>query len=345
MKYSFIASRIVCVCCFLILSFEASARGKKVDYKRKTVLITDSKGAVHTGFIADHKGEKVVVCLEKVFGVNSKITDLDGNDIAYSQLLIPVCELKRGILFIQIQEPAENISAFEIETDVSTQLKTGSKVSIRGAANLKRRIVGGKGTVGGITDSKIRIKSRMVSDLTGAPVISKDSGKVVGVAFFRKNGKRHQLKYAVRIENIAKFQTVSKKEVENEGKRCLVMRKAVRKYAGAFSEIEELIRKNGLSEQKKSFKNIDAKTAKKLVEKIKILSNKLDDAEKGLSKIIRKLKKNPEMKVPAIKELFRQNCLRGEEIIEKKFNIEEKKLEKILKKLNKREFSGLGSKL
>lgn len=323
----------------MVLAITLFARGKKVNYKQLTVVITDAKDEYHTGFIANHKGVKVIVCPEKVFGVNSKITDLDGNEIEYSKLLIPACELNRGILFIQIQEPGKNVSAYEIETDVHGELKTGAKVSMRGCSNGKRKLIGGKGVVTGTTGSQIKIKTKIIYNLTGAPVISKNSGKVVGVAFFRKNGKRYQIKHATRIDNIAKFLVVSKAVVENEKERCVMMRDAVRKYAGAFSALEKLIRKNALSGAKSKFKNIDSKKAKELVKKIKKLSKKLADAEKALSKIIRKLKKSPEMKVPAMKELFRQNSLRGEEIIKQKFQIQKNRLEKILKQLNKREFS------
>ena len=353
------------VCLVLVSSNTYAKRKKKINFKDKTVIITDDKGVRHTAFPLKLKDKVVLVCHENAFTINSTISDFKDNEIAYSGIIIPSPDLQCKILFIQLPEDSQDLPAFEIEDKPAEKLKKGTSLTIYGCRKDKKKLGGGKGTVKTVDKNKISIDSGIIYDITGAPVIATDTGKVVGVAVCKKK-KRYQISYAIRIDNIAKTETVNKKAVEYEISRCETLYEALLKYSEAYTEITELIKKakispitnnkslrrkltgksfariiniireSGINKPETLFEHISSENALKLIKKFKQLKKKLTDAKKELSKAMNTLRKTPKLKIPMIKKLYNQNFSRGDEIVERKFAPKEKELEQILEILEKR---------
>ena len=328
-------STIFVVFCLFFTHAEAYAKRKKNDFKDKTVIITDSKNIRHTAFLAKYNDKIVIVCNEDTFKIGSKITTLKDKKLSYSGIILPSPDLKREVIFIQLPEDYQNLPAFEIETQLSEKLKEGSPLKIQGCRKDKKKIGGGKGSVTAIKENRISIDSKIIFDITGAPVVSKESGRVVGVAVCKKT-KRFAIAYASRIDNITKIETLNKKVVEYEIARCKTIHLAVLKYSKSFLAINKIIQDSGLNTLKKEFKHLSPEKANAIAKKLNEFKKLLTEAEKELSKEIWKLRKTPQLKIPAIKKQYEENFLRGEEIVERKFKPKIKQIDAILKKLEKR---------
>ena len=309
----------------------AQARSKKTDYKARTVLLTNAKGVHHTAFAANLNGSNVIVCLKKVFGTDIQISTFAGTPIDYSGILVPTEIQENSVVFIKIAEPAPpNLQSYEIERDIAANFKPGAKLAVHGCRQGKLRMAGGKGVAERIGERKILVKSKMTYDLSGAPVVAKSSGKVVGVAVCAPNSNRHQFKYAFRFDKTGKLGFIDKKSVKKEIQRSSKMYGAVKQYAKTSKKIKDWLKKNVPPRSSRSSKTIRA-----LIKELKKLRKKLVETEKSLSNVSRNLKKSPEMKVPGIKERFRKNSLRADEILEGKHDTLMEKIEKTLKTLEK----------
>lgn len=312
----------------------AFAKGPKKDFKTKTVIITDAQDVRHTGFVAKYQGKTVIICNDQAFGVNYKITDLADKAIDYTGVIIPSPKLKRGVIFIQLSDEAK-LPAFELEEKIAETVKPGTGISVQGIRKDKKKVSGGKGVVTEVKENRINLRCKVIFELTGAPVVSNDTGKVIGVAVSKKK-KRFEIPYAMRIDNIKESETLTKEAVETEIANCEELYNLLIGYAGIFTEISKTIKDSGLTNPKLKFKHIHPDTAKQLYKKLDELKKQLADEQKVLSKALSKIRKLKEAKLPAIKLKFKQNLERANEIVERKYEAKDKQVEEILKKLDKR---------
>lgn len=265
-----------------LFASSAIAKGPKIDFNNKTVIITDAKSARHTGFLAKYQGKTVIICHEQAFGIGYNITDLNDKQIEFTDVILPSPKLKRRIILIQLPEDC-NLPAFELEEKISETIKPGTKIGVKGMRKDKKKVSGGKGTVAEVKDDKINLKCKVIFELTGAPVVTNDTGKVIGVAISKKK-KRFEIPYAMRIDNLGKTTSITKKEADAEISRSEELYNLLVGYSGIYMELNKIIQESGLTNPKINFKHINPDNAREIAKKIQ-------DYRKQLEAILEKLEK------------------------------------------------------
>ncbi len=300
----------------------------------KLVRISQKNSKVElTGFIAEYQEKVVVICNSKAFGVGTEIKDSNGKKLQISEILVPAKKEKRTILILIMAENDSGRSAFEIDTDIVKNNKKGDAVSVRGYSLSKQKLFSGKGKIEDIQDRKILVDSNVRRNITGAPVISLKSGKVIGVAkCIRK--KKIEMPYAERIDNIANFAKITSAQADKEEKEVTELESSVVTYGKTYLKLNKTIENSGYS-KKTTFKHLSDTTREQLKQEIQKIYDELKTITKELSRRFKDGQKRDEMIIPSFKSAFRANLLRAEEIIERKCKPREELFEKIMQELDK----------
>lgn len=310
-----------------------SAKKHEIDFSNKIATITDNKDVRHTGFMAEFNGKKVIFFHADALTDNPDIYSLDGKLIDFQSIILPT-DKKRKVIIFQLPEGSK-LPTFELQKEIAEKIKPGDRIKTQGMRKDKKKLGGGKGSITKVKEDKIDLRCKVIFDITGAPVVAENTGKVIGIAVSRKK-KRFEIPYAIRIDNIDKTIIILKTQVENEISRCKELYSMLMAYSSVFRELNKIIRDSGLDNTKNNFKHLSPETAQEIVKKIKEYIKQLAESEKELSEAITRLKKAPEIKTPGVKRKFKENLNRGIEIVEYKYQAKQKLLEGIVEKLEKR---------
>ena len=319
----------------LCLSLTLSAR-KEYKISKRLVRISqkDSK-RVRTGFLINYKGKIAVVCTKEAFLPKVDIIDKQGKELKFSEILVPTQKEKSNILILILSDQNNPPQSLTMNSNPEQTIKPGNGIDVQGYSRAKQKLYSGKGKVTEIGVRQIKISSKVRADISGAPVIASKNKELIGIAFCRKRGRKIEMAYAERIDNIANFAKVSTAELAREESDLKTLSSAVISYSQTFRKVRKIIEEmhytdDNLKRLKKYYKNLHEKKKKELKEEIKELYEKLKDITKELKKQLKNADKRKNMIIPSFANLFRANKLRAKEIVDRKCKPNEEMLEKIL---------------
>lgn len=278
---------------FLTISAKSIAKRKKLPNCLKSIVLFSQKTddqfqkreVTGTGFLISYN-EKLVVATNLniiYYSLKPKIKTIDGKELKYTKILIP--KDKRNIILFELdpETPQELWNPLELEMDVSSETGIDDKVYTYGCKSNWQTVTSAKGKVTGLGPVNIEIKSKVPYNMNGGPVLSYNTGKVIGViSKFATTGKdKSRYCKAIRIDSIKGTTTLSDDEFMEDLRR-LKQKEAIivnldDKYSKFTSEIEELSEKikAGSGTNQASISKIK-KQHQELVKKVKMIVAQMD---------------------------------------------------------------------
>lgn len=231
-----------------------------------------------TGFITTYQNKKVVITNLNIIykTVTPVIKTIDGVELKYVKML--VSKDKRNVIMFELseEEDASEITVpLELETDVTSNIDIDDRVMSFGCKSNLTTITRAKGKVIGVGPVNIELASRIPYNMNGGPILSKNSGKVIGCVSLQprnKKAKRKKSKVAegVRIDSIKETVEIDaglvEKDIADLKKRRRLMRgmeACYEKCLAEFEDVAERVKKErgttNVSMLKKKYDNTMAK--------------------------------------------------------------------------------------
>ena len=182
----------------------------------RVVILTGKQGAIGAGFLSQQGEETRVYASAALVSANPEILveTLDGSKLPTSKDLSCPDGVDLACLH---PTDATRLSRFEI-TAANEPPDVGDQVVIVIVNRETRKLSGIRGTIRGAGPDNWELDANLLPDMSGAPVLSLESGKVLGVVTPQVDGTtaewaigtRHQASrsFAARLDRIGKWQTL-----------------------------------------------------------------------------------------------------------------------------------------
>ena len=277
-------------------SLEAASKKKKLPNCLKSLVIfyaPPEKGSgdqpipIGTGFAIAYEGKKYLATNFNIIprAANPLAKTIDGKEIPYKGVLMS--KDKRDIVLFEIDEDKlqdNPLTPLPLEENLSEGVELGSKVVSYGCRRGWETISSSKGKVEAIGPVNIELSSSLAFNMNGGPVISYDTGKVVGVVALiptldvkRRSRRNKPPCLATRIDSVSELTPFDQKEFDSD--REMLKKQKARlasvkaKYEWYLSRLDALMKKvkNGYGTNNRpiqEFKNAyeyDVRNIKKII--------------------------------------------------------------------------------
>lgn len=325
----------------ILTPIHISNAAKKTPPDEGLVTVSVNNFATSAGFITTINGTAVVICPAKTFSAETGILDKDANKIEYAAILVPKDPfLKRFFIFLEIDGDAKT-PKLELEKHDSGNTYENTPVWTAFLAKAKRKRIK---TNGKIKHSDghfllLDIKTKVKSNFTGAPLISSESGKVLGALICSKTPQGFKADKALPLHDNMDFTKIQKDRIKKEMDVAKHLNDAIATCGATFLETNNLIKEHGLDKildkkrKRNPFKNMSDDEKRSLEKQIKKLLEDLKENRRKLAESVKKSKAFGKLTVPSMELSQMQNIARAGEIANRKSKPQEELLQKILDKL------------
>lgn len=190
---------------------------------RRVVVLAGKDGSAHAAFFAPQEGNIRIFVSAQWLDKNPKpsVTNLDGSPLPVSEELgCPV-----GVDLICLHPETADLPHFELAANTEKPA-VGARVVVIVVNPKTKRVKGVGGSIRGIGPDTLELDADLTPEMTGAPVLSLNSGRVIGVVAPQiagvadewAIGTRHQgnRNFAARIDRIKEWKTSDLGRFANE---------------------------------------------------------------------------------------------------------------------------------
>jgi len=232
--------RIVTIFCLsaacllnIALPTALAASKKKLPNCLKSVVIfyaapeegsDDQPIPVATGFLIEYKGKIYAATNFNVIpkAAHPIIKTIDAEPLPYSKVLIP--DDKRDIVLFEVDKSKfdeERLHPLEPVEDLTEEVGLDGKTFSYGCRSNWETVTSSRGVIEAIGPVNLEVKSTINYNMNGGPILSADTGKVVGViavvhAPKKKNSKKTSACLATRIDSIQKLVDFDIREFDSD---------------------------------------------------------------------------------------------------------------------------------
>jgi len=299
-------------------------------------IVEDEKNILSgTGFITTYNNKKVVITNLNIIykTVTPVIKTIDGIELKYVKTFI--AKDKRNVIMFELSEDdnsSDILVPLALETDVSGNIDIDDRVISFGCKSNLTTITWAKGKVIGVGPVNIELSSRIPYNMNGGPILSKNSGKVIGCVSTKlrnKKNKRKKSKVAegTRIDSIKDTVEIDAKLVEKDIAKLKARKKLVKKMEACYEKYLLY------------FEDVSKRVKKECgTTNISMLKKKYDNTMAQLKAYQRKIKTSVDFEFPYFQRFVNDLPEQGMVIIENFEEVEEKfeKIEKAKEKSRKK---------
>jgi len=296
-----------------------------------------SNTPVAASFITTLNGTAVAPCPSKIFSADTKLVDRTGKEIEYTAVLVPEDPaLRRSFIFLETPKALPGLELAPADSEKpSAETRVWTPFLAKSA--LKRMKAKGKVKFSKNGTLILDIKTKVKSNFTGAPLISSDSGKVVGAVICSKTPQGYYAAKAMILDDSIKCAKTPKERMDKELAIAKELDDAIKQYGAAFLQARNLVKEYGFdkvnAKKLNRFAKMDDKRKRELAKKVETLLKTLKTNRENIVESVKKSAAFGKLTIPAMEMSRIKNIARGREIHDRKSLPVEENLKKILDKL------------